>query len=78
MKYRNKISYFSQAFMMLAFMGAVSACVQDDYAIDDVVNANASKEGLAVSPVVAESQVKTASTRTASNDALKEKTLNSA
>ena len=62
--------------MMLAFMGAVSACVQDDYAIDDIVKANASKEGLAVSPVVAESQVKTASTRTASDDALKEKTLN--
>lgn len=76
MKSKNKISYFSQAFMMLAFMGAVSACVQDDYAIDDVVKANASKEGLAVSPVVAESQVKTASTRTASDDALKEKTLN--
>ena len=70
------IKHLSHAFMMLAFMGAVSACVQDDYVVDGVVKTKASKEGLSVSPIVSESTVKNAVTRTASDADLKEKDLN--
>ena len=70
------IKHLSHAFMMLAFMGAVSACVQDDYVVDGVVKTKASKEGLSVSPIVSESTVKNAVTRTDSDADLKEKDLN--
>ncbi len=61
---------------MLAFMGAVSACIQDDYEIDDIIKTGSSKEGLAVAPTISESQLKVASTRTGSDVDLKEKDLN--
>lgn len=48
---------------MLAFMGAVSACVQDDYEVNDVVNKKTSKEGLAILPIVSEPSVQVATTR---------------
>lgn len=81
MKNRIKISYFSHAFMMLAFMGAVSACVNDDYVVDDVIKTKASKEGLTISPTVSESSIVVATTRadenkTPSDVDLKEKQLN--
>lgn len=76
MKNRMKISYFSHAFMMLAFMGAVSACVQDDNVVDEVIKTKASNEGLSISPIVSESPIVVASTRAESIEALKEKELN--
>ncbi|MBE6290756.1 MAG: hypothetical protein E7100_11120 [Bacteroidaceae bacterium] len=76
MKNRIKISYFSHAFMMLAFMGAVTACVgEEDFGVDNSIKQTV-KEGLAVSPIVSDSEVKTATSRAESVDALKEKTLN--
>lgn len=78
MKNRIKISYFSHAFMMLAFMGAVSACVNDDYVVDDVIKTKVSKEGLSISPAVTESTLVVATTRedAVDEDPLKEKFLN--
>lgn len=76
MKNRMKISYFSHAFMMLAFMGAVTACVgEEDFGVDNSIKQTV-KDGLAVSPTVSDSEVKTATSRAESVDALKEKTLN--
>lgn len=69
-KISNK-SYFSQAFVALAFMGALSACVDDAYDVD-VVNKDSS-EFLAIYPTVADSQVKTRAT--ASDPDLKEDEL---
>lgn len=77
MKNRIKISYFSHAFMMLAFMGAVSACVNDDYVVEDVIKTKVSKEGLKISPTVSESSLVIANTRDgAIEDPLKERFLN--
>ena len=61
---------------MLAFMGAVSACVQDDNVVDEVIKTKASNEGLSISPIVSESPIVVASTRAESIEALKEKELN--
>lgn len=72
MKKIDYISYFSHAFVALVFMGAISACVQDEDYIDNVVN-KTSLEGLAVFPTVSEAQV---ITRSESVEALKEKDLN--
>ncbi|MBQ9676024.1 MAG: hypothetical protein IJV42_08875 [Bacteroidaceae bacterium] len=75
MKNRSNISYFSYAFMALVFMGAVTACVnEEDFGTDSVKPSN--KEGLAVSPTISESEVRVATTRAASVDTLQEKTLN--
>ena len=60
--------------MTLVFMGALTACVNDENLGTDSVNQNGS-ERLAVSPIVSESPVRHATTRTASDDALQEKTL---
>jgi len=60
MKNRNKISYFSHALMTLAFLGAVSACVNDDFE-DKVVN-KPSFDGLALSPSIADAAVVTRTT----------------
>lgn len=57
MKNRNKISYFSHALMTLAFLGAVSACVNDDFE-DKVIN-KTSVDGLALSPTIADGKVVT-------------------
>ena len=77
MKKRIKISYFSHAFMMLAFMGAVSACVNDDYVVDEVIKTKANKEGLTISPAVSESSLVIANTRDGAEEPdLKEKDLN--
>ena len=76
MKKRNNISYFSYAFMALAFMGAVTACnSEEDFGVDNT-KPTINKEGLAVLPTVAESDVKLAVTRAESATALKEKDLN--
>lgn len=61
---------------MLAFMGAVSACVNDDYVTDDVIKTKVSKEGLTISPTVSESSLVIANTRADDEDPLKEKFLN--
>lgn len=62
---------------MLAFMGAVSACVNDDYVVDEVIKTKASKEGLTISPVVSESSLVVANTRDNEEEPdLKEKDLN--
>ena len=61
---------------MLAFMGAVSACVNDDYVVDDVIKTKTSKEGLTISPAVSESSVVVSTTRAESVEALKEKEMN--
>lgn len=76
MKRAINISYFSHAFMMLAFMGAVSACVQDDNVADNVVKTKTDKEVLAVSPTVSESALQLATTRAESIDTLQEKKMN--
>ena len=60
MKNRIKISYFSHALMTLAFLGAVSACVNDDFE-DKVVN-KPSFDGLALSPSIADAAVVTRTT----------------
>lgn len=61
---------------MLAFMGAVTACVgEEDFGVDNSIKQTV-KDGLAVSPIVSDSEVKTATSRAESVDALKEKTLN--
>ena len=70
MKNRIKISYFSHALMTLAFLGAVSACVNDDFE-DKVVN-KPSFDGLALSPSIADAAVVT---RTPSDSNLKEDEL---
>ena len=74
MKNKSSISLFRYAFMTLVFMGALTACVNDENLGTDSVNQNGS-ERLAVSPIVSESPVRHATTRTASDDALQEKTL---
>lgn len=62
---------------MLAFMGAVSACVNDDYVVDEVIKTKASKEGLTISPVVSEASLVVANTRDNEEEPdLKEKDLN--
>ena len=61
---------------MLAFMGAVSACVQDDNVADNVVKTKTDKEVLAVSPTVSESALQLATTRAESIDTLQEKKMN--
>ena len=62
---------------MLAFMGAVSACVNDDYVVEDVIKTKVSKEGLKISPTVSESSLVIANTRDgAIEDPLKERFLN--
>ena len=66
--------------MTLFVMGAVSGCVNDDFATDGFEQTTI-KEGLAVSPFVSESQEKHAYTRadedtTPSDGGLQEKTLN--
>lgn len=63
--------------MTLFFMGAVTACVSEDETIESFKETN-SKEGLAVLPTVAESDVIVATTRatTPSDFDLKEKDLN--
>ncbi len=61
---------------MLAFMGAVSACVNDDYVVEDVIKTKASKEGLTISPTVSESSMVVATTRTPSDPDVKEKDMN--
>lgn len=77
MKNRSNISYFSYAFMTLFFMGAVSACVnEEDFGVDNSIKQNTAKEGLAVSPTVSESDLVLATTRAQSVDSLKEKKLN--
>lgn len=77
MKNRINISYLSRAFMTLFVMGAVSGCVNDDFATDGFEQTTI-KDGLAVSPFVSESQEKHAYTRatTESEVNLNEKTLN--
>ena len=74
MKNKSNISFFRYAFIALVFMGALTACVNDENLGTDSVNQNGS-ERLAVSPIVSESPVRHATTRTASDDALQEKTL---
>lgn len=63
--------------MAFAFMSAVTACVnEEDFGVDNSVKQKTNKEGLAVLPSVAESDVKLAITRASSIDSLKEKDLN--
>ena len=75
MKNRIKISYFSHAFMMLAFMGAVTACVNDDEAIDNSFK-QTNKEWLSVSPTVSGSPEVSIATRAGSDANLQEIALN--
>jgi len=76
MKNKSNISFFRYAFIALVFMGALTACVNDEELDTDVVKQTGS-ERLAVAPTVSESPVKHATTRTTtpSDDALQEKTL---
>lgn len=70
MKKKDNISYLSQAFMALAFMGVVSACVEDAY--DEVAVNKEINETLTLAPTIADAQVKT---RTASFTDLMEDNL---
>ena len=80
MKNRNTILYFCQAVVALAFMGAVSACVGDDYDIDDIKVV--AQESLSILPSVSEGDMLRIKTRadgdvsTQSDTNLKEKDLN--
>lgn len=77
MKNRSNISYLSYAFMTLFFMGAVTACVnEEDFGVDNSVKQKTAKEALAISPTVSKSDVVLATTRAESVDTLQEKTLN--
>lgn len=63
--------------MTLFFMGAVTACVnEEDFGVDNSVKQKIAKEALAISPTVSESDVVLATTRAESVDSLKEKKLN--
>ena len=75
MKNKSNMSFFRYAFMTLVFMGALTACVNDEVLNTDVVKKTGS-ERLAVSPTVSESPVKHVTTRAESVDSLQEKTLN--
>ena len=75
MKNRNYISYFSYAFMALAFMGAMTSCVNEDETIDNFKQTT-NKEGLSVSPTVSGSQEVSISTRAGSVASLNEIALN--
>ncbi|MBQ6086998.1 MAG: hypothetical protein IJK96_02945 [Bacteroidales bacterium] len=75
MKNKSNMSFFRYAFMTLVFMGALTACVNDEVLNTDVVKKTGS-ERLAVSPTVSESPVKHVTTRAESIDSLQEKTLN--
>lgn len=70
MKRLSYITYISQAFMALVFMGVVSACVEDAY--DEVAVNKEISETLTLAPTVADAQVKT---RTASDTDLMEGNL---
>lgn len=75
MKNKSNMSFFRYAFMTLVFMGALTACVNDENLSTDIMQTGS--ERLAVSPIVSESLVKHATTRsTPSVDVLNEKTLN--
>ena len=73
MKNKTSISFFRYAFMTLVFMGALTACVNDENLSTDIMQTGS--ERLVVSPIVSESPVKHATTRTPSVDTLQEKTL---
>ena len=75
MKNRNYISYFSYAFMALAFMGAMTACVNEDETIDNFKQTT-NKEGLSVSPTVSGSPEVSVATRAGSDANLQEIALN--
>ena len=74
MKNKTSISFFRYAFIALVFMGALTACVNDENLSTDIMQTGS--ERLVVSPIVSESLVKHATTRTPSVDSLQEKALN--
>ncbi|MBQ5943161.1 MAG: hypothetical protein IJL61_00380 [Bacteroidales bacterium] len=76
MKNKSNISFFRYAFIALVFMGALTACVNDENLSTDIMQTGS--ERLVVSPIVSESLVKRATTRstTPSVDSLQEKALN--
>lgn len=73
MKRTDYKTFFSRAFMTLAFMGAVAACVEDEFVYDTFYKANSDR--LSVMTAISEATVVTRAT-TESDSALMEKKLN--